>query len=128
MTGSQDAEFQQLLTPLAPDLRAICVALRELVGQLHSERVELVWLKQGIASFGVGPKKMTEHYVYVAPQSKHVNLGFYHGVELADPAGLLEGSGKRLRHIKLRSVEGAERAGVRELVAAAIEERRVSLG
>jgi hypothetical protein len=32
----------------------------------------------------------------------HVNVGFFHGASLDDRACLLEGSGKRMRHVKLR--------------------------
>jgi hypothetical protein len=39
---------------------------------------------------------------YVNVFKAHVNVGFFHGAELPDPAGLLEGSGKRMRHVKLK--------------------------
>ena len=48
-------------------------------------------------------KKMSEHFCYVSPQKAHVNLGFFYGADLPDPSGLLEGTGKLLRHVKLRS-------------------------
>jgi hypothetical protein len=43
---------------------------------------------------------------YVNVFSKHVNIGFFTGACLNDPAGLLEGTGKRMRHVKIRP--GAE--------------------
>jgi hypothetical protein len=52
------------------------------------------------------------------------NLGFYRGATLEDPAGLLEGSGKGLRHIKLRSVEEASAPAVIALLRQAIGERQ----
>jgi hypothetical protein len=39
---------------------------------------------------------------YVGVYTSHVNVGFFHGAELRDPAGLLQGTGKRMRHVKLR--------------------------
>jgi hypothetical protein len=39
---------------------------------------------------------------YVNGFKAHASVGFYHGAALADPAGLLEGEGKRMRHVKLR--------------------------
>jgi hypothetical protein len=42
-------------------------------------------------------------FAYVGVFKAHVNVGFFRGVELADPDGLLEGSGKLMRHVKLRS-------------------------
>ena len=41
-------------------------------------------------------------FAYVNAFTAHVNVGFFRGAELADPAGLLEGTGKYMRHVKLR--------------------------
>ena len=41
-------------------------------------------------------------FAYVDAFTAHVNVGFFGGAELADPAGLLEGDGKYMRHVKLR--------------------------
>jgi hypothetical protein len=41
-------------------------------------------------------------FAYVAVYRAHVNVGFFFGAELDDPTGLLEGTGKRMRHVKLR--------------------------
>ena len=38
---------------------------------------------------------------YVNAFKAHVNVGFFHGAQLKDPARLLEGTGKRMRHVKL---------------------------
>lgn len=40
-------------------------------------------------------------FCYVNVFTSHVNVGFFHGASLPDPAGLLEGNGKRMRHVKL---------------------------
>jgi len=39
---------------------------------------------------------------YVNAFTAHVNVGFFRGAELADPEGMLEGTGKFMRHVKLR--------------------------
>lgn len=41
-------------------------------------------------------------FAYVNAFTSHVNVGFFRGTELADPAGLLEGTGKYMRHVKIR--------------------------
>lgn len=41
-------------------------------------------------------------FAYVAAYTSHVNVGFFHGAKLSDPKGLLEGSGKFMRHVKIR--------------------------
>jgi hypothetical protein len=42
-------------------------------------------------------------FAYVNVFASHMNVGFFHGADLDDPADLLEGSGKRMRHVKLRA-------------------------
>jgi hypothetical protein len=49
----------------------------------------------------------------------HVNVGFFHGASLRDPARLLQGDGKRMRHVKLRLGEAIDAAALRKLIEAA---------
>ncbi|MDP3853805.1 DUF1801 domain-containing protein [Phenylobacterium sp.] len=65
---------------------------------------------------------------YVNAFRAHVNVGFFYGAELDDPAGLLEGAGKRMRHVKLRLGPPANAAALSELIAAAYLDIRVRLG
>ena len=48
-------------------------------------------------SYGVGPRKNTEGVGYIAAHARWINLGFYRGVELADPHGLDLGSVRPIR-------------------------------
>ncbi|MEP7097977.1 MAG: DUF1801 domain-containing protein [Dokdonella sp.] len=116
--------FDDILAIATPQQRPVCESLRQQIASLHSGFVEVVWPKLRIASFGVGPKKMTEHYAYIAVQDSHVNLGFYHGTSLPDPTGLLQGNGKKLRHVKIRDVESSKSSCVTALLRAAIADRR----
>jgi hypothetical protein len=102
--------------------------LRRLILEVYPEVVEVPWPKQKIIGYGVGPKKMSEHFCYIGVYRNHVNLGFYYGATLEDPDGLLEGTGKKLRHIKVRDVEQAKGASLRNLVSKSLEERRLALG
>lgn len=56
---------------------------------------------------------------YVNVFTAHVNVGFFHGAALSDPARLLEGSGRFMRHVKLRAGSPADEASLRRLIAAA---------
>jgi len=49
----------------------------------------------------------------------HVNVGFFQGAALPDPARLLEGNGKRMRHVKLRLGAATDSASLRKLIEAA---------
>jgi hypothetical protein len=56
---------------------------------------------------------------YVNAFTAHVNVGFFRGAELQDPAGLLEGNGKYMRHVKLRPGAKVDEAALRALIAVA---------
>ena len=56
---------------------------------------------------------------YVNAFTAHVNVGFFLGAHLADPAGLLEGSGKNMRHVKLRPGTEVDRVALGALIEAA---------
>jgi len=58
-------------------------------------------------------------FAYVAAFKAHVNIGFFQGASLDAPKGLLEGSGKRMRHVKLRWGERPDAEGLTALVEAA---------
>jgi hypothetical protein len=64
---------------------------------------------------------------YVNVFRAHVNVGFFYGATLDDPAGLLEGTGKRMRHVKLRSGDRVNAAALNELIAAAYRDIRLRL-
>ena len=67
-----------------------------------------------VACFGEYP------FGYVHVFTAHVNVGFYLGAMLPDPARLLQGAGKRMRHVKLQpGMAVDEEAALRELIAAA---------
>ena len=58
-------------------------------------------------------------FAYVDSFTSHVNVGFFRGAELSDPAGLLEGTGKRMRHVKVKPSAKVNSAALRGLIAAA---------
>lgn len=61
---------------------------------------------------------------YVNAFSAHASVGFFHGAALADPAGLLEGAGRRMRHVKLRLGRERNEAALADLIAAAYRDMR----
>ena len=111
-----DGTFENAMADASVEMRSIATALRALVADVMPGVVEVAWETQGTAGYGVGAKKMSEQFCYIAPQTRHVNLGFYYGADLDDPDGLLEGSGKALRHIKIKSIDDASSTAVRALV------------
>jgi hypothetical protein len=58
-------------------------------------------------------------FAYVNAFTAHVNVGFFYGAGLDDPAGLLEGTGKNGRHVKLRPGRAVDEAALAALIDAA---------
>ena len=64
---------------------------------------------------------------YVNVFKHHVNVGFFFGAELEDPAGLLEGTGKRMRHVKLSPGVSVDSPALDALIDAAYADIRARL-
>jgi len=58
-------------------------------------------------------------FAYVNAFKAHVNVGFFRGTEIADPEGLLEGTGKYMRHVKLTASHGIDAPALSRLIGAA---------
>lgn len=65
---------------------------------------------------------------YVNAYKSHASVGFFRGAVLPDPTRLLEGSGKRMRHVKLRPGENLNNGALNALIAAAYADIRERLG
>ena len=66
-------------------------------------------------------------FCYIRAFKSHVNFGFWRGAEIADPQGLLEGSGDKMRHVKLSGAEDIRTGAFQDMVRSAVRLNR-SLG
>lgn len=66
-------------------------------------------------------------FAYVNAFKAHVNVGFFHGAELPDPDGLLEGTGRFMRHVKLRPDDAVDAEALLRLVEAAYSDMKEHL-
>lgn len=126
MSNTKIGTFEDLMELAEEAVRPIARALRETVLKVDSSACEVVRLGDRAATYGVGPRKMIDGYVYILPYRNWVNLGFYQGTEIDDPEGLLEGTGAKLRHVKIRSVEEAKQPSIVALVEMAMEHRKAT--
>jgi hypothetical protein len=67
-------------------------------------------------------------FAYVNTFRAHVNVGFFNGAMLDDPAGVLEGGGKRMRHVKLIPNRAPNAAALNDLIVSAYIEIKRRLG
>ena len=67
------------------------------------------------------PEISRRNIVYIAPHSNYVRLGFFNGATMPDPDNLLEGTGKKLRHIKIYEVTESNRQSLTSYIRASAE-------
>ena len=66
-------------------------------------------------------------FAYVGAFKAHVNVGFFRGAEIADPDGLLEGTGKFMRHVKLRPDRKVDNEALKKLIEIAYTDMKARL-
>ncbi len=117
-----EADVAALYEKLNPDVRPLMEALRGLFAEVTAEATERVNMGWRVIQYS-GTSSMRDMVAALSPQRAYVNLEFADGVELTDPAHKLEGTGKRLRHVKVRKPEDAQDPAVRTLLEEAARKR-----
>lgn len=84
----------------SPDIQIIISKLRTLLQASFPDIVEQVDIPSKIIAFGYGTR-YADLVCAIAPFKNHVNLMFSKGVLLPDPTGILVGTGKSARHVKI---------------------------
>jgi hypothetical protein len=96
-----------------PELRKVVRALRSFAGKI------VPGTRETVNSWGVPTFEKKAPFCFYMVGKNHVTFGFHFGTSLPDPKGLLEGTGKNMRHVKLRTLDDVEQKGLRNLVQAA---------
>ena len=122
MTSDDALAFDRHLDATAPDVADIARALRLTVLEGFPDAVETFDAADGLLAIGTG-RSMRAFSFAIIPHKAHVNLQLADGVDLPNPDGHIEGTGKRVRHVKVRSVEDARATWVRAAIAAQLAHR-----
>ena len=120
----------EMLAPFAtfsPGVVHLALALRELVLAEAPDAVEMVYKNHKSAVWFGSGSRMKDMFCYIAAATSHVNLGFCYGSSLPDLDHVMEGEGKRMRHIKFRSDGDLERPFVRRYIRAAVDQARLGV-
>lgn len=121
--GSIDAEFETLLAQSSTNVAATARALRAAIEDAVPAAIQRVDLPDRLLAFGTGPA-LRDMLFAIIPHTKHVNLQLADGADLPNPDKLIEGTGKRVRHVKVRSVEAAGSQALRAVIDAQIAHGR----
>lgn len=112
-------ELLEFLANYNPEVRAIALKLRELVLEIVPEAIEQVDRPGKLIGYGFKPT-YKDTICVIMPLKAAVNLGFPRGTELPDPGGLLVGTGKRARHVKITALEEIDLPRLRALIEASV--------
>src|SRR4029077_8597320 len=98
--------FDRYLAEERPAVAEIAQALRATVLAAFPDAVETFDPADGLLAIGPG-RPTREFWFAIIPHTPHVNLQLADGAALPNPDGRIEGTGKRVRHIKIRSEDDA---------------------
>jgi hypothetical protein len=112
VSGSK-AKTNKYVNDENPALQKVVQALKAFVKDIEPKT------KETVNSWGVPTFETDAPFGLYMVGKNHVTFGFLFGTSLEDPEGLLEGTGKNLRHVKLRTVEDLQRPALQAMVQAA---------
>lgn len=114
--------WDALLADRSPDVQA---AAQELAGVVLAEMPEgVVHFDRGNGLLAIGRSSAMRDLLFaLIPHANWVNLQLADGVALPDPEGLIEGTGARIRHVKVRSAGAAQSPGLRAIIQAQVAAR-----
>ena len=111
------ATWDENLASHTPVVQGAARALEAVIREALPEVVVQYDPGNGLLAFGRS-MRMRDLLFALIPHAGWVNLQLAHGALLPNPDGLIEGTGKKIRHVKVRSAEAARDARVREIVRA----------
>ena len=107
----------KFLKPYDQEVRDAALKLRALVLEEMAPCFENIYDAYSAVAIGYGTSdRLSDGVFHIAVYSKYVNLGFNDGASLDDPKGILQGSGKQIRHITIKTAEDLERPELRAYI------------
>jgi len=113
--------IEQFLENYDPKVREVCEQLRTLAKELTPEMEEFLFPGWKNISYGKS-RSDKDLFFYIAPFKDSVNLGFFRGTSLQDKNNLLKGTGKHMRHIKIKSMAEVDLKAISSMILEAQEE------
>ena len=108
-----------MLAARRPLMAPIVLALREMVTRAAPDAIEKVYSLYAVVDLFTFTRP-SDAFVHIVAYEKHVNLGFNQGAALPDPHGLIAGTGKSIRHIRITTQEDLKKP-LRGYIKAAIQ-------
>ena len=116
------ASWDENLASHTPEVQAAARALEAIIRSEQPDVVVQYDPGNGLLAFGRS-MKMADLLFALIPHGSWVNLQLADGALLPNPDGRIEGTGKRIRHVKVRTLSASAEPRVREIVRAQLEAR-----
>lgn len=112
--------IQDLLVNYTHEIRDLTLAARALILECFPHALEQVNLPSKLLAYGASAKFADTVFTLI-PQAKWVNLGNSRALDLPDPHGLLQGTGKLHRHVKIHNLQDLKSPILHDLLFAAVD-------
>ena len=110
-------ELLKFLEPYDGAIQDLALKLRSLVLEEMAPCYENIYDAYNAVAIGYGSSdRLQDGVFHIAVYANHVNLGFNHGATLDDPKQLLQGTGKSVRHIIIKTEKDLARPAIRSYI------------
>jgi len=117
MAFTPPSELLKFLKPYDGEIQKLALDLRQIVLSEMAPCYENIYDAYSAVAIGYGTSpRLSDGIFHVAVYSKHVNLGFNDGATLADPKGILQGNGNRIRHLTIKTADDLKRPELRSYI------------
>jgi hypothetical protein len=122
MLRARVAELKKFLGSSSPEVAKVALRVRAFVLMEAPLANEFVYETGNAVEMGYGfTKRPADAFCRIAVRDRWVDLGFDRGSLLADPAGVLEGSGSRVRHVRIENLDDLRKPQVGRFLRAAMK-------
>ncbi len=109
------------LSGYSPEIRDLAERLRSVVHEAVPEAIERVRTGWRLIGYDVPAGRRTRYFAFVAPEPKHVHLGWQHGIWMADPDGILRGAHLDLKKVRYVTYQPGDEIPTDALVRYTVE-------
>jgi hypothetical protein len=129
VTTTPEKQLAGFIAKFSPEIGALIKSTRRKMRERLPRATELVYDNYNFFVIGFGPNERPSDAIFsLAAHAKGVSLCFLQGAGLPDPKGLLRGSGRVVRNIRLESAATLDKPEVRALIKEALNRAKTQLG
>jgi hypothetical protein len=109
------------LSGYSPEIRDLAERLRSVIHEAVPEAIERVRTGWRLIGYDVPAGRRMRYFAFVAPEPKHVHLGWQHGIWMTDPEGILRGAHLDLKKVRYVTYQPGDEIPTDALVRYTVE-------